>query len=161
MAKVTVNRKIKAPLKEVWASWDDFGNIYKFNPALKHSKLLETRKADSGIGTQRHCDMADGKNWVEEEITEYQHEKKIKLIIFKGSMPLKTAAATIEFRKNGAKETEIDFTMEFSPKFGLLGQLMVPLMKPQFKKMIDGMLDGNDRFVTQGILANPEPAQAT
>ncbi|MEE8296078.1 MAG: SRPBCC family protein [Sphingomonadales bacterium] len=160
MAKVTVNRKIKAPLKEVWASWDDFGNIYKFNPALKHSKLLEAGTANTGLGTQRHCDLVDGKNWVQEEIIEYQPEEKIKLVIFNSTMPLKTAVATIEFRKNGAKETEINFTMEFSPKFGLLGQMMVPLMKPQFKKMISGMIDGNDRFVTQGILANPEIAQA-
>ena len=41
MADVTVKRRIKAPVQEVFASWNnEFGDIYKFNPNLNSSHLL-------------------------------------------------------------------------------------------------------------------------
>lgn len=159
MAKITVQRTIKAPLKDVWASWDDFANIYKFNPGITHSSLLETRKAATGIGAQRVCELGS-KDWIREEIIDYAPEKLMKIHIYEGTLPLKEAFATIDFKKVGARETKITFNMDFTPKFGPFGQLMVPLMKPQFKKLLGELLEGNDRFVTKGELANPEIAQA-
>ncbi|MEO0458370.1 MAG: hypothetical protein AAF152_17565 [Cyanobacteria bacterium P01_A01_bin.114] len=45
-------------------------------------------------------------------------------------------------------------TMEFEPKLGVVGKLMVPMMKPKFKGMLNALLAGNDAFVTRGQLAN-------
>ena len=152
MATVSVNKRVKAPITDVWASWDDFGNIYKFNPSVKHSELLDTGKASTGLGARRHCDLVDGKTWVQEEIIDYQPQSKLKVVIFDGNMPLKTAVATFAFKRAGKDETDIDLTMEFIPKFGPIGQLMVPLMKPQFKKILGEMLEGNALYVTNGHL---------
>ena len=42
MAKVTVNRTVNAASEKVWVSWDNFGEIYKFNPNLEHSHLIQS-----------------------------------------------------------------------------------------------------------------------
>lgn len=44
--------------------------------------------------------------------------------------------------------------MEFEPKMGILGKMMVPMMKSKFKGMLNALLEGNDAFVTRGLLAN-------
>ena len=36
--------------------------------------------------------------------------------------------------------------MEFTPKMGLLGQILVPLMKPQFRKLLTKLVDGNKAY---------------
>jgi len=40
MAEISLSKTVNAPAGQVWASWDDFGNIYKFNPGIAASKLL-------------------------------------------------------------------------------------------------------------------------
>lgn len=153
MAKVTVARTVNAPIEQVWASWDDFGEIYKFNPNLNSSHLLEGSRP-TGQGAKRQCNINDGKNWIREEVLEYVPNQHMKINIYDGTMPLKQAVATIQFKQVNVSHTEVMMTMEFEPKMGLLGQLMVPMMKPKFKGMLNALLKGNDAFVTQCQLAN-------
>lgn len=65
--------------------------------------------------------------------------------ICNGTMSLKRAKATISMRPVG-RQTELSFTMEFTPKMGLLGQILVPLMKPQFRKLLTKLVDGNKAY---------------
>ncbi len=153
MAIVTVNRTIDAPVEKVWKSWDDFGSIYKFNPNLNHSCLLEDSQP-SGKGAKRQCNINDGKNWIREEVLDYKPNQSMTINIYEGTMPLKQAIATLRFQPVTQSQTEVIMTMEFQPKMGLLGKLMVPMLKPKFKKMLNALLVGNDEFVTQGKLAN-------
>lgn len=153
MANVTVYRTIYAPIDQVWRSWDDFGNIYKFNPNLTHSRLLSSSPL-TGKGAKRQCDINDGKNWIREEVVEYVPQKRMTLNIYEGTMSLKNAIATIRFRKVTANRTEVSMVLDFEPKGGLLGKLMLPIMKPKFEKMLNALLAGNDAFVTQGQLVN-------
>ena len=60
MPEVKVKQTIGASLVEVWNSWDDFGNIARFNPNLKRSFLLNDSKT-TGLGAERQCDFIDGK----------------------------------------------------------------------------------------------------
>lgn len=153
MVKITVNRTINAPLETVWSSWDDFGDIYKFNPNLKHSYLLKGSQA-TGKGAKRQCNINDGKNWIREEVVGYVPLKSMKVNIYEGTMPLKKAIATLSFKPINNHQTEITMDMEFEPKMGILGKLMIPMMKPKFKGMLNSLLAGNETFVTQGRLAN-------
>lgn len=153
MATVTVNRTINAPIEKVWASWDDFGGIFKFNPNLTQSYLIEGSQP-TGKGAKRQCDINDGKNWIREEVVAYVPNNSMKINIYDGTMPLKQAIATLDFRQLGRDQTGVTMTMEFEPKMGLLGKLMVPMMKPKFKGMLNKLLAGNDAFVTKGQLAN-------
>lgn len=149
MATVTVKRSIRASLAKVWASWDDFGNIYKFNPNLQGSHLLE-RSPETGVGARRQCDLADGKNYIREKVVGYEPERHLSIDIYEGTMPLKSAKADFTFRQEGAEQVTVTMTMHFVPKFGLLGALMVPMMKPKFRSMLQAMLDGNAAYVEYG-----------
>lgn len=149
LPSVSVRHAIKAPLARVWASWNDFGGIYKFHPALKHSRLLPGSPA-TGVGCTRQCDMKDGKNWVRERIVAYVPEQSQVIDLYDSTMPLKRARAFLELKALSVDETEVVMTMRFEPKMGFLGRLMVPMMKMQFKKMLNSVLLANDTFVTQG-----------
>lgn len=154
MASVTVHQTVDAPIENVWASWDDFGEIYKFNPNLKHSRLIENSQS-SGKGAKRQCDMRDGKNWIREELVEYVPHQSMTIDIYEGTMPLKQAIATLRFKPLSSHQTQVSMTMEFEPKMCLHGKLMLPMMKPKFAGMLRGLLEGNRAFVTEGKAANP------
>ncbi len=148
MANVTVTQTVNAPIDQVWPSWDDFGAIAKFNPNLNGSHLIN-QSQNSGLGAMRQCDMADGKNYICEKVVEYRPHQKLVIDIYDGTMPLKRAMATFDFKARGQK-TDVTMSMDFTPKFGLLGKMMVPMMKPQFRKMMASLLQGNADYVETG-----------
>ncbi|MEL6207810.1 MAG: SRPBCC family protein [Pseudomonadota bacterium] len=149
MAHVIVEKVVSATPADVWASWDDFGNIAKFNPNLAGSHLLADQA--TGVGATRQCDMKDGKNHIRERIVEYAPKQRMVVDIYEGTMPLKKAVATIVLSPAGSGRTRVQMKMEFQPKFGLLGALMVPMMKPQFRKMLQALLDGNATYVQSQV----------
>lgn len=150
MARVIVSKRINAPIDEVWASWDDFANIYKFNPNLTKSYLLGDENKATRVGSRRQCDLNDNKNWLREEIIEYRPNERLKIDIYDSSMPIKSMLATVEFEKISDNRTRIRFTSEFEPKLGLLGKLMLPLMRRQFTSMLQALLDANAEYVERG-----------
>ncbi|CTQ53242.1 putative integral membrane protein [Roseibium album] len=151
MPHVTVTRTIDAPVSEVWASWDDYANIDKFNPNLNRSFLIGENGA-TGLGATRQCDLEDGKNFIQERIVEYVPEQKVTVDIYNGTLPLKSAKAEVQMKPVGPNRTELNFTMHFVPKMGLLGLLMVPMMKPQFKKLLGKLVDGNRAYIESGVV---------
>ena len=146
MAEVIVRSVVHASLSEVWSSWDDFGNIERFNPNVKKSFLIDSSKV-TGLGATRQCDFADGKNYIQERVIEYVPQKKMVVDIYNGTVPLKSVTAQIELNIVNGNTTEVIFTMNFVPKMGLLGRLLIPLMKPQFRTDIGKLLGGNKTFV--------------
>lgn len=150
MTKLIVSKRVSASIQDVWKSWDDFGNIYKYNPALKASRLLSSADVPIRVGALRQCDMADGKNWVREEIIDYQPGRSMKIDVYDGSLPLKSMTANIEFEVISEQRTRVRFTAEFEPKFGFVGKLLAPLMKRQLEPVLQALLDGNAEFVERG-----------
>ena len=150
MAKVTVSKRIDAPVEDVFSSWDDFGNIYRFHPGLSSSHLLSDAAAPTGVGTERQCNLADEKNWVKERVEEYVPNQRIVISVYDTSMPVKTMLATVEFEPISENRSRIRLTAEFEPKMGLLGKLMVPLMKRQFRSLLTQMLESNADYVVSG-----------
>lgn len=152
MAKVTITTTVNAPVQDVWESWDAFGDIYKFNPNVDKSKLLNGSKA-SGLGAKRRCDLADGKSYVNEVITSYEPERYMAVDIYEGNIPLKSAEVSFLFDAISPTQTKIETTMKFQPKFWILGALMVPLMKIQLRKALQGLMAGNQKYIEKGVLA--------
>ena len=149
MQTVVVNKIVNAPVEDVWASWDDFANIYKFNPSVSASKLLTDKSTPTGNGTRRECQLSDGKNWLREEIIEYDAMRRLKIDIYESSMPVKSMFATFDFKEIPNGGTEVTMTSEFEPGLGIIGKLMAPLMKRQFRPMLAALLDGNAEYVEQ------------
>ncbi len=146
MATISVEKIVQAPVSEVWATWDDFGGIYRFNPNLSGSHLLEG-SAPTGLGATRQCDLIDGKNYIQERVIDYVPNKRMVLDVFNGTVPVKNARAEIELRPVDDNSTAVSMTMHFEPKMGVLGKLMLPLMKPQFRKLLTKLLEGNAAYV--------------
>lgn len=153
METLLVSKTVFAPIEEVWASWDDFGNIYRFNPGVRASRLLTDEARPTGDGSRRECDLADGKNWVREEITAYEPQARMEIEVYESSLPLERMIATLEFARLSGDRTEVSMTVEFRPKFGLVGRLMAPLMKRRFAPMLRALLDGNAEFLEKGETA--------
>ncbi|MEM0949509.1 MAG: SRPBCC family protein [Pseudomonadota bacterium] len=145
MAKIVVDQIVDASPEQVWLSWDDFGNIARFHPGLKSSHLLADKP--TGLGATRQCDMKDGKNFIRERIIGYAPNERMEIDIYEGTMPLKRAVATLTLSPAGAQKTRIQMNMEFTPKFGVLGLLMIPMMKPQFRKLLQALLSKNAEHV--------------
>ena len=154
MAQLVLAKRINASIEDVWASWDDFGNIARFSAGIAGSRLLTDESQPAQVGTTRHCDFADGKNWVREKIIDYRPMESIGLEVYDGTVPLKSMAATFDFEKISDSRTRVRMTVNFEPKFGILGKLMVPLIKKQFGKNLGELLDGNAAYVERG-----EPVQ--
>lgn len=160
MNKVVVSTEVKAPVEALFKSWhDEFADIYKFNPNLSDSHLLTNSPVEKGLGAMRQCDMADGKNWIRERVTEFQENQKITVDIYEGSMPLKTAYAEISFKSLSATRSQTTMAIMFEPKLGWLGRMMVPMMKKQFSKMLQALLDANASYVETGKQVNPNQDQ--
>jgi len=146
MAKVTVTQTVNAPADQTWAAWDDFANINTFNPNINASFLINDSKP-TGKGAQRQCDMADGKNWVKEEIISYNAGRQMVVDIYETSMPMKSARATVTVDPIQSDRCRVTMSMDFEPGMGILGKLMLPMMKPKFTGMLSSLLKENARHV--------------
>lgn len=146
MAEVIVDQIVEAPLAELWASWDAFADIAKFNPHLKASYLM-AESAETGLGARRQCDFSDGKNYVREKIIGYVPQRQLVLDIYEGTVPVKDAVATLEFIRLDTNRSKVTMRMSFVPKMGPIGRLMLPMMKKQFAGMLGQLLAGNASYV--------------
>ncbi len=152
MQTIKIQKIVNAPVDKVWASWDDFGNIYKFNPNVDKSHILSSSGVSQGRGARRECELNDGKNWLREKIVDYIPGRKMTIDVYEASLPLKTMSATIELRAITDQQTEVRMSTSFEPKMGILGKLMAPLMKRKFHPMLAALLDGNAAYVENGSL---------
>ena len=150
MAEVQITRTIDAPVEDVWAAWDDYGDIQKFNPNLSRSFLLEGSD-DTGLGALRQCDFIDGKNHIKERIVEYVPNRRMVVDIYDGTVPLKSAHAAIELFEEGPERTRVSFTFRFEPKLGVIGKLMIPMIKSQFAPALKKLVDANKAYVEKGV----------
>ena len=144
-------------MDQVWKTWDDFGVIVRFAPNLKRSFLIEG-SAKTGLGAKRHCDMADGKNFLKEEIVEYIPHERLVIDIYDGSMPVESGTADFDLKALDSGHTKVTMTMDFVPKFGVAGKVMMGAMKSKFRGLLQSMLKGNADYIERGKIANPEMA---
>ena len=149
MPVITLTETVNAPIREVWDSWDDFGDIYKFNPNLSGSFTLDGTPS-SGKGAGRQCDMKNGKDYLRERVIEHVPERRLVVDIYEASMPIERALATFEFAPKGPNRTQVTMTMDYVPQ-GIMGRIMTPLMKPMFARLLGKLLRGNKDFVERGI----------
>lgn len=157
MAEIVVKQDVNAPLADLWRSWDNFDEIYRFNPVINQSPLLP-RSAPTGMGAERICRHIDGKTYLKERIIGYQPEEHIVVDIFDANLPLKKAVVTLDFEALSPDRSRVTMRITFTPKFGPVGWLMTPLMKSQFRKGLSDLLSANAGFVEKGVEVHPKVA---
>lgn len=151
MTTIIRETRINAPKAKVWAALADFGAIHRFNPTVP--KSYTTNGQNSGVGAQRHCDLAMAGASIEERVVEWVEGERMKIEIYEGknAPPFKQAFASIAVRDAGANTTIVRGAFEYSMKFGPLGLLMDLLMvKPQFGKAWGGVFAGLKHYVETG-----------
>lgn len=74
---IIVSRVVAAPLETVWEGWADFGGIYKFHDDVRRTTIL-AEATPRRVGAVRLCELADGKNEIEERIVEWEPMKKTR-----------------------------------------------------------------------------------
>jgi ligand-binding SRPBCC domain-containing protein len=116
---------IQAPLEKVWRVLTTPEALDRYDPTVKKSSLISIRKSD--LGAKRRVEMADGKNWFEEEITEFKPTEALTYTLTACSFPVHKLKHTYSFQQSG-DTTKVIQVMEYTVKFGLLGKLLDAIM---------------------------------
>lgn len=113
---------IDAPAEEVWEAIGDFGNIFKWNPAVPASHLTSDEVV--GAGTTRHCDLTVPGASIEERITDWQEGRSYSVEIYqKKRVPfVKNLEATVSVEPSeSGSEGRFEFRYDTA---GPLGRFM-------------------------------------
>jgi hypothetical protein len=141
MPTITVTRKTKASAARAWDLMSDFGAIDAFNPTLKESHLLEG-SCDIGLGVERQCTLKDGRNYIQERVVDWQEGRSYRIEVFGGTMPLDDILTELAVETLGTG-TVLRMTMQYRPRWGLLGRLVEPvLLRPMIRRSMRKVIDG-------------------
>lgn len=152
MQTLTVARTLDAPRAAVWNVLADFGNVAAWNPNLAASHLLT--EGQTGIGTTRHCQLKDGKNYIRERIALFEEQRAMQLDVVDGTMPFRRATIVVELEDHADAQTLVTFRMEFEPKGGPLGALAANVaMKPMLRRLFGRLFDGLQAHLNQELRA--------
>lgn len=119
--RITVN----ASADELWKVLADPEELEKYDPTVKSATLISAQR--TGPGAARKVIMRDGKNWFEEKITEYEPGRSLCYQLTDCSFPIKGLRHSYRFKPTPSG-TEVEQVMEYTVKFGLLGQLLDRMM---------------------------------
>ncbi len=147
MADFTVETTIDAPAEQVWEALADIGSIYKWNPGVVSSYL--TAEKGGGIGAARHCDL-DGKNYLKEEVVEWDAGKSLTMRIVETNLPFKAADICFSLRADNGK-TLVSVTPVYDLKFGVVGKMLdAAYVRNNYKKGMVALLKGLKKYVERG-----------
>ena len=119
--EITVN----APIEKIWEALTEVELLEKYDPTVKKSIALSTLK--SGMGAKRKVHMLDGKNWFDEEVTEYIPNVALTYTLTACTFPVHKLKHSYSFEKVD-NQTKVKQVMQYEMKFGFLGKIMDTLM---------------------------------
>ena len=145
---LTVSQIVDFPKGLVWDLFNDFPNVYRFNPNVKKSYSLNKQR--SGIGAERQCDLYQKNQWIKERIIDQVDGEMIKIDAYESSMPIKNPRATLYFKEKEYK-TEIIMEMGFDNKIPIIGSVIAHFMiKPMMTRMLNNFLIGVGKHLESG-----------
>ncbi len=143
MSVLEVSIHSSADPAKAWALLANFGAIDAFNPNLKRSYVVGDGP-DHGNGAQRHCDLADGRNYIKERVIDWQDGRSYTVDFVESSMPFKRAHVTLRVEPE-AQGSRLTMALDYELKHGPLGRLMnLIVMRHVMKKTMMKLLKGLD-----------------
>lgn len=140
MGKLVTVITINAPIDKIWSILTDLELLDKTDPTVKKATLISENK--TGLEAKRKVLMQDGKNWFNEKITVFKPNEELAYQLTDCSFPIKGLRHTYSFQEIG-NATNVQQTMEYTVKFGLLGVLLDKMMiGKQFNTGINKFLTG-------------------
>lgn len=125
MATIHNEITIHAPLEKIWRVLTTLDALDRYDPTVKRSTLISIKKSD--LGAKRRVEMADGKNWFEEEITEFKPNEALTYTLTACSFPVHQLKHTYRFQQSGGT-TKVNQVMKYTVKFGWFGRLLDAIM---------------------------------
>ncbi len=143
MPQITITRRISAPVHVVWEVLDDFGDIQRWSPSVRRSRL--TSAGPIGVGTTRHCDFGFGA--ASERIEAYVPNSRMTVrLIEMFKLPMSEAVADFTLVPD-AETTALTFTYRFTPN--LIGRLLGGVLDKQLSnglgKLVHGLQEESER----------------
>lgn len=150
MLTVRHSRNIHASTQTLWNVLKEIDGIHKFHPAVSSSPLVGLQK--EGLGAERQCNFYDGSH-IKEKVTSWHEGLSAAFTVSEMNMPLKELYGRFRLTPTSPGSSKIEFVVQFTPKFGVLGWLMAQLLtKPMMKRMLKQTLKGLDDHVSTGAL---------
>jgi len=126
----------------------DIGSIYLWNPGVVQSKL--TTPGEVSVGACRLCNLG-GKNYLDEEVIEFERLHKLTMRINDTNLPFKTAEIRFTVEPQGEK-TLIKVSPKYQLKFGWLGSILdMVMVRAQYRKGMQELLRGLRNYVEQSV----------
>jgi len=143
MRSINVSKRISAAPAKVWAVLADFPNIAAWNSGV--TKSFSTSDSTSGVGAQRHCDLAPF-GALEETVKEWDEESRLVISIDSAKkLPMAHGLATFTLSPAG-EETTVAIDYAYQPKFGFVGQILGSIaLDGQFTKGFNAFLRDLDK----------------
>jgi len=147
MANFFTDIEIQAPVEQVWEILSDVGTISRWNPGIVDS--YNTSDEIGGLGATRYCDLG-GKNYLNEEVVDWERCERLTMRIVGTNMPFKRA--DIHFTLHGDNGTTIvTVSPDYELKYGLLGQAMDRFyVRSTYERGMDNLLRGLKEYVEEG-----------
>jgi hypothetical protein len=120
MARVRVEYATQARPQDCWALMADFANIDFFNPHLKESRLI-AGSPDGGLGTERQCDLKDGRGYFRERVIDWQEGRSYTVAIYAGTLPTEDAKTTLGLVPEPDGSIRLYMEISYRPRNGLFG----------------------------------------
>jgi len=142
MASVRVTQTSTAKSQTCWNLLADFDNMEFFNPGITKSYYMNETK-EVGVGTKRHCDLVDGKNFVREEIIEWKVGEYFMVDIYETSLPVSNSSTKFGILPIATSGSTVYIEYTYTPPFGPLGGLMnILFLKNYLSKGLQTVVDG-------------------
>ena len=131
--------EIKAPVASVWEVLADIGSIADWNPGVVRSYVTGDRAGE--VGAARHCDLG-GKNYLDEEVIEWDAGRLLTIRVVGSNMPFKTADIRFTLSPEG-DGTTVTVAPEYSLKGSIVGVLMDTLVvRRMYIRGMESLLSG-------------------
>ena len=125
MATIYNEITVNAPIEKIWEALTQIDLLDQYDPTVKKSIAITPVK--SGLGAKRKVEMLDGKNWFEENVTEFKPGETLTYELTACSFPVHKLKHSYRFEKVG-EQTKVKQVMEYTVKFGVFGKLLDSLM---------------------------------
>lgn len=153
MIHLKKNLNINATPSAIWAVMGQYMHIDEFAPQVTSVDAL-TKQID-GIGAKRRCHFENGTSMVE-EVIEWQANQGYRVQLSDlASMPIHEMSASLHIEPLNNGQSNVIWTTDFRPKFGLLGWLLGQTM---MRIMMGKILDGNLKGLEQKVQSSQSPS---
>lgn len=139
MPEFATTRRIHAPVDIVWEVLDDYGNIQRWSPGVRRSRV--TSAGPVGMGTTRFVAFRIG--GATERIDVYEPYRRMTVTLVE-TFKLPMASARADFMLT-AFDTDSEVTIHYSYTPNWVGRLLQRVLVRNLSKGVNGIMTGLQR----------------